>query len=202
MSSRKILPLVLLLALAACDMQNQPKLKPLDESDFFSDGRASRPRVPGTVAWGHLNDDELLVLGTVKGKPSDLFPFPVTEATLSRGRERFGIYCTPCHDRAGSGNGLVVRRGFPKPPSFHIDRLRQSPAGHFVNVMANGWGRMDSYGDRLTPEDRWAIAAWMRVLQRSQDTPVASIPAPERERLAQEPVHVSTEGALGDLSKW
>lgn len=188
--------------LAACDMQNQPKLKPLDGSDFFSDGRGSRPRVPGTVARGHLNDDELLVSGNMKGKPVDLFPFPVTEATLNWGRERYQIYCTPCHDRAGSGNGLVVRRGFPKPPSFHIDRLRKAPAGHFVNVISNGWGRMDSYGDRLTPEDRWAVTAWVRVLQRSQDTTVASIPVSERDRLAVEPVQVSTTGALGDLSKW
>lgn len=202
MSSRNAAVLLIAVFLAACDMQNQPKLKPLDGSDFFSDGRGSRPRVPGTVARGHLNDDELLVSGNIKGKPANLFPFPVTESTLNRGRERFQIYCTPCHDRAGSGNGLVVRRGFPKPPSFHIDRLRQVPVGHIVNVIANGWGRMDSYGDRLSAEDRWAVAAWVRVLQRSQDTPVASLPAPERERLANEPVQVSTSGALGDLSKW
>lgn len=190
------------LCLAGCDMMDQPKLKPLEESSFFSDGRASRPRVPGTVAWGHLNNDELLATGKVKGQAMDLFPFPVTQDTLHRGQERFQIYCTPCHDKAGSGNGMVVRRGFPKPPSFHEDRLRKAPAGHFVDVMTKGLGRMDSYGDRLAPEDRWAVAAWIRTLQQSQDNALGSIPPEEQARLKEEPVQLSTGGALGDLSKW
>ena len=197
-----------ILSLAWClsgcdtDMSHQPKLKPLQESDFFQDGRASRPRVPGTVARGHLNDDELLMTGQLKGQDADLFPFPVTRELLNRGQERYDIYCAVCHDRIGTGNGMVVRRGFPKPPSFHTDMLRKAPAGHFVYVITHGFGRMSPYADRISPPDRWAIAAYVRALQLSQSTKISDLPEFERARLKNEPVRASSTTALGALSAW
>ncbi|MGC9997485.1 MAG: cytochrome c [Terriglobia bacterium] len=171
--------------LFACrlDMHVQPKYKPLDSSNFFGDGRSVRPEVPGTVAHGHLRTDELLYTGKVNGVPADLFPFPITRQVLERGRERFNIYCSPCHDYTGSGRGLVVQRGFPPPPSYHIDRLVKAPAGHFFDVITNGYGAMYSYAARVDPQDRWAIVAYIRALQLSQHAALDDVPAPEREPL-------------------
>ena len=165
------------------DMHVQPKYKPLDPSSFFGDGRSARPEVPGTVAHGHLSTDELLYTGKVNGEPADLFPFPVTRQVLERGRERFNIYCSPCHDYTGSGRGLVVQRGFPPPPSYHIDRLVKAPAGHFFDVITNGYGAMYSYAARVEPRDRWAIVAYIRALQLSQHATLDDVPAQEREQL-------------------
>lgn len=158
------------LALAGCrlDMHLQPKYKPYEPTTFFDDGRSERPPVPGTVARGHLHEDELLYTGKENGVLVDKFPFPITMADLRRGQERFNIYCTPCHDYTGSGHGMIVQRGMPVPPSFHIDRLRGEPAGHFVDVMTNGLGNMYSYAARVEPEDRWRITAYIRALQLSQ----------------------------------
>jgi len=173
------------LFLFACrlDMHVQPKYKPLDSSNFFGDGRSARPEVPGTVAHGHLRADELLYSGKVNGEPADLFPFPITRQVLERGRERYNIYCSPCHDYTGSGGGLVVQRGFPPPPSYHIDRLVKAPAGHFFDVITNGYGAMYSYAARVDPQDRWAIVAYVRALQLSQHAALDNVPAQEKEQL-------------------
>lgn len=161
------------------DMQVQPKYVPEDPSTFFADGRSERPPVEGTVARGGLRTDDLLYTGRVNGQVADLFPFPITAADLARGRERYNIYCSPCHDYTGSGNGMIVQRGFPSPPSFHLDRLRQAPAGHFFEVITNGVGLMYSYAARVTPEDRWRIAAYIRALQLSQHGSITDVPASE-----------------------
>src|SRR5262249_25550912 len=145
--------------------------------------RSARPTVEGTIARGRLEADELFYTGKTGGKESDVFPFRPTEATFRRGRERFDIYCAPCHDRTGSGQGLVVRRGFRPPPSFHIERLRQAPAGHFFDVMTHGFGAMPDYAEQVAPEDRWAIAAYIRALQLSQQAGVADAPENEKRRL-------------------
>ncbi len=166
------------------DMHLQPKYKPDEPSTFFQDGRADRPEVPGTVARGHLRTDELLYTGRVNGKALDQFPFSITPQVLARGRERYNIYCSPCHDYTGSGNGMIVQRGFPPPPSYHTERLRQAPAGHFFEVMTDGYGTMFSYAGRITPEDRWAIVAYIRALQLSQHATVNDVPAGERQKLA------------------
>jgi mono/diheme cytochrome c family protein len=167
------------LALTACrqDMHVQPKYVPEDPSIFFADGRSERPTVEGTVARGYLRTDELLYTGRINGTVVDLFPFPITAADLSRGRERYNIYCSPCHDYTGSGNGMIVQRGFPPPPSYHLDRLRQAPVGHFFEVITNGLGMMYSYASRVSPEDRWRIAAYIRALQLSQRGSPSDIPA-------------------------
>jgi mono/diheme cytochrome c family protein len=168
----------LFLALAGCrqDMHDQPKYKPLAASKFFKDGLSARPIVEGTVARGHLDDDVELFTGkTAAGKLVDQMPVPVTAALVARGRERFDIYCSPCHDRTGSGNGMVVRRGFKQPPSYHIDRLRQAPVGHFYDVMTNGFGAMPDYRAQIEPADRWAIVAYIRALQRSQHATLADL---------------------------
>lgn len=171
--------------MAGCrlDMHLQPKYKTYAPTKFFDDGRSERQPVAGTVARGHLRDDELLYTGKENGAESDRFPFPITAADLERGRERFNIYCTPCHDYTGSGHGMIVQRGFPSPPSFHIDRLRQAPAGHFVDVMTNGLGNMYSYAARVEPEDRWRIAAYIRALQLSEHATAQDAPPEERQKL-------------------
>jgi len=174
---------VLFLFACRLDMHVQPKYKPLDPSSFFGDGRSVRPEVPGTVAHGHLRTDELLYTGRVNGQPADQFPFPITRQVLERGRERFNVYCSPCHDYTGNGNGLVVQRGFPPPPSYHIDRLMKAPAGHFFDVITNGYGAMYSYAERVEPRDRWAIVAYIRALQLSQHASLDDVPAQEREHL-------------------
>ena len=165
------------------DMHLQPKYKPLDPSNFFGDGRSARPEVPGTVAHGHLRTDELLYTGKLNGEPADAFPFPITRKVLERGRERYNIYCSPCHDYTGSGRGLVVQRGFPPPPSYHLERLVKAPAGHFFDVITHGYGAMYSYASRVTPEDRWAIVAYIRALQLSQHAALEDVPAQAREQL-------------------
>jgi cytochrome c553 len=167
------------------DMHIQPKYLPYDPSNFFDDGRSERQPVPGTVARGHLRLDELLNTGKENGVLSNRFPFPITHADLERGRERFNIYCTPCHDYTGSGRGMIVQRGFPSPPSYHIDRLRNAPAGHFFDVMTNGFGSMYSYASRVSPEDRWRIAAYIRALQLAQHASITDVPQSERGQLAE-----------------
>jgi len=168
------------------DMHVQPRYQPEDPSTFFADGRSERPAVEGTVARGQLRSDELLHTGRVNGVVADLFPFPITAAELGRGRERYDIYCSPCHDYSGGGRGMIVQRGFPSPPSFHIERLRQAPAGHFFEVMTNGFGLMYAYASRVSLEDRWRIAAYIRALQLSQHGSTADVPASQRGSLAGE----------------
>ena len=158
-------------------MQNQPRFKPLRKSDFYADGRSSRPLVPGTVARGQLRDDTYFYTGMIGKEAGDVMPFPVTREVLERGRERFNIYCAPCHSRTGDGNGMIVQRGYRRPPSYHIDRLRQAPLGHFFDVITNGFGAMPDYAAQVPPADRWAIIAYIRALQLSQAAPASLVPA-------------------------
>jgi len=166
------------------DMHDQPKYRALRQSDFFPDQRAARPLVEGTVARGLLNDDDLLNTGKVNGQLAAEFPFPVTAEVVARGRERFDIFCSPCHDRTGGGNGMIVRRGYRRPPTFHQDRLRQVPPGHFVDVMTNGFGAMPDYRAQVPARDRWAIAAYIRALQLSENATLSEVPPGERDTLA------------------
>ena len=154
------------------DMHVQPKYLPYQPTDFFGDGRSERQPVPGTVARGQLRLDELMFTGRENGVVVDKFPFPITKADLDRGRERYNVYCTPCHDYTGTGRGMIVQRGFPQPPSYHIQRLRDAPAGHFYEVMTNGFGAMYSYAARVEPADRWRIAAYIRVLQLARNATI------------------------------
>jgi mono/diheme cytochrome c family protein len=177
--------LVAALAGAGCrqDMHDQPKFIPLKASDFFADHRSGRPLVEGTVARGKLGEDELLNTGKVNGQPADTFPFPVSTGVLARGRERFDIYCSPCHDRTGGGEGMIVRRGYKRPPSLHIDRLRDMPAGYFFDVIANGFGAMPDYRAQIPVRDRWAIVAYVRALQLSEHATIDDVPPSERPKL-------------------
>jgi hypothetical protein len=164
-------------------MVQQPSYRPFQPSDQFADGTSARPLPADTVARGHLRDDTLLFTGSINGQPADEFPFPVTREVLDRGRQRFDVYCLPCHGYLGDGDGMVVQRGFSPPPSFHTDRLRQAPVGHFFDVMSNGTGSMPSYAAQLTAPDRWAIAAYIRALQLSQHATIEDVPADQRPQL-------------------
>ncbi|HZT42386.1 MAG TPA: cytochrome c [Chthonomonadaceae bacterium] len=170
--------LALLFLLPGCwqDMWTNARVMPLAASPVFVNDRSSRPLVPDTVARGHADLDQAFYTGFVNGKPVLTLPVPLTRALLLRGQQRFDIYCSPCHGYAGYGNGMIVQRGFPAPPSYHSDRPRKAPIGHFFDVMTNGYGLMYSYADRVTPEDRWAIAAYIRALQRSQDATTHDVP--------------------------
>jgi hypothetical protein len=174
---------------AACrqDMHDQPKYIPLRPTNFFGDGRSERPLIDGTVARGHLADDTAYYAGKgPDGKPVDTFPFPVTREVLSRGQERYNVYCTPCHDRTGSGLGMIVRRGYRRPPSYHIDRLRQVPNGYIYDVITSGFGAMPDYAAQIAPADRWAIVAYVRALQLSQNASINDVPAGDRGKLNQQ----------------
>ena len=177
--------ILLSLSGAACrqDMHDQPKLEAYEASDFFADGQAMRPSPENTVARGQLFEDELLHTGKVNGQLADALPFPVTREVLERGRERFGIYCTPCHGETGMGNGMVVQRGYRPAASFHSEALRSRPLGHYVDVMTNGFGAMPDYRAQVAPGDRWAIAAYIRVLQLSQQATVEDVPEDRRREL-------------------
>jgi mono/diheme cytochrome c family protein len=164
-------------------MHDNPRAEPLEASRFYADGSSARPLVEGTVARGHLNDDEFLHTGKIGGAPVTEFPFAITRAELDRGENRFNIYCAPCHGRLGDGRGMVVQRGFRQPPSFHIDRLRQAPPGYVFDVITNGFGVMPDYRAQVTVEDRWAIVAYLKALQLSQNATVADVPEAERGHL-------------------
>jgi mono/diheme cytochrome c family protein len=139
--------------------------------------------VAGTVAQGHLNEDTHLVLGEVNGQPAETFPEAVTLDMIRRGHERYNIFCAPCHDRAGTGNGMVVQRGFKKPVSFHDPRLRASPVGYFYGNITKGFGQMPSYAAQIPVKDRWAIVAYIRALQYSYQATLDDVPEAERARL-------------------
>ena len=165
------------LATTACrqDMHNQPRYKPLAATDFFGDGRASRPAIADTVARGQLHVDEARYTGKVNGQDVEAFPIQITPADVRRGQERFDIYCSPCHGRLGNGHGMIVARGLRQPPNYLDQRLVDAPVGHFFDVMTNGYGAMYSYASRVSVDDRWRIAAYIRALQLSQGaTPTAA----------------------------
>jgi mono/diheme cytochrome c family protein len=194
-------------------MANQPSYKPLEPSAFFGDGRSARPLVPGTVARGHLRSDtgmfsglhrspdrealaaalvaaaagrnvlSTLSLASLEDNPVDAFPFPVTAEVMERGRERYMIFCVVCHDPLGTGRGKIVERGYTAPPTFHQERLRKAPVGHFYEVITNGYGSMPEYAPQIPPRDRWAIVAYIRALQLSQYAPLSELPPEDRARI-------------------
>jgi len=164
-------------------MSQQPKYLPLAPADFFADGSSARPGVEGTVARGMLRSDEAFYSGRRDGVLVERAPVPVNRRLLERGRQRFGIFCSPCHGQLGNGEGVIVMRGFQGPASYHVDRLREAPDGHFFDVITHGYGAMASYAARIPPEDRWAITAYIRALQLSQAAPIEDVPAGEREKL-------------------
>lgn len=174
------------------DMQDQPRYKAYKKSDFFSDGRASRDLPAGTVARGNLREDKIFFTGKkenadpnvqvqtttdatgntlVSSFPNDVekMPVEVTKELVNRGQERYNIYCIVCHGPVGAGNGMIVRRGYSQPPTYHDDRLRNAPDGHFYDVITNGWGKMNGYAAQIPVADRWAIVSYIRALQVSQD---------------------------------
>ena len=159
------------LMLSGCrqDMQDQPKFIPQRGTSFFADGRSVRPQVANTVARSQMHENEYFYTGLVNGKEGDGFPMALTHEVMERGQERFNIYCTPCHSRVGNGAGMIVQRGYRPAGDFHTDRLRNAPLGHFFSVMTHGYGAMPDYAAQLTPEDRWAVVAYIRALQLSQD---------------------------------
>jgi hypothetical protein len=175
---------ILPLLLAACSqkMRDQPKLNPDEASAFFSNGTSSQIPVPDTVPRGYVRDDVMLFTGKdAAGNDVSELPFPVTRQDLLRGQERFNIYCAPCHGRLGNGAGVVVQRGFLAPPTFHQDRLRNAPVGHFYDVITNGLPPMPSYANQIAPRDRWDIIAFIRALQLSQNESVSNLSPAERQ---------------------
>lgn len=188
--------LLCLCCLAACekakqDMYDQPKYKPFARSELFADGNSSRPLPENSVLYsngpfagtssGRIGTDN--VDADIAASHAKTNPYPVTMQLLRRGQERYEIYCMPCHSPVGDGDGLIARRGFPHPPSYHIERLRQAPGRHFFDVISKGHGIMYSYADRVAPPDRWAIVAYIRALQLSQNADAKSLPPEAREHL-------------------
>jgi mono/diheme cytochrome c family protein len=169
--------------------------QPLRESLFVKNVSTSRVPVEGTIARGTLQDDAAFFTGKEAGAEASALPFALTAEVLDRGEQRFNIYCTPCHGLSGQGDGMIVRRGYRQPPSFHVDRLQSAPLGHFYDVMTNGFGAMPDYRAQIASRDRWAIAAYVRALQLSQHAAAADIPAEERQKLAQP---AAAPGAAGE----
>jgi hypothetical protein len=183
-----LLPLagIFLVGCSRLDMQDQPKYKPQRPSDFFADGRSGRPEIEGTVARGEMQEDNAFFTGKdEQGADLEAFPVPVDKAFIERGRGRYDIYCAPCHGRLGNGLGMIVRRGFKQPPSYHIERLRSAPVGHFYEVITNGYGAMLNYASQVQPRDRWAIIAYIRALQFSQNVNAGELSAELRGKLPQ-----------------
>jgi len=177
-----------MLLLVSCQQQmaDQPRYQPLQRSTFFNDERSARPRIPGTVAQEDPQGNPPLVTGLNGNTPVTDLPIPLTPALILRGQERFDIFCAPCHDRVGTGNGMIAQRGYRHPPSYHIPRLREAPIGHFFEVMTHGFGQMPSYADQVPVQDRWAIAAYIRALQLSEHAALGDVSQAERARLQEQ----------------
>jgi mono/diheme cytochrome c family protein len=176
--------------LAACvfgacrqDMHDNPRYEPLEPSTFFADGRSQRPLVANTIARGQLREDEHLYTGKVNGQLATTFPIAVNDQLMLRGQERFNVFCSPCHGRTGLGDGMVVRRGYRAPTSFHDARLRQAPPGYIFDVITHGFGAMPDYATQIPVPDRWAIAAYIKALQFSQNASVNDVPPDRRGQL-------------------
>lgn len=189
--------------LAGCrqDMHDAPRYDPLEASAFLPGGASAQPLVEGTVARGFENADELLTTGKVGGVEANLFPFAMTAADMDLGQQRFNTFCSPCHARSGEGDGMVVQRGYRQPPSLHIDRLRQAPAGQFFDRITNGFGVMPAYRAQIAVEDRWRIVAYVRALQASHQGTRDDVPPAEMERLdnpAPAAGEATAEGATED----
>jgi mono/diheme cytochrome c family protein len=173
-----VMSALMVLSVSGCrqDMQNQPKMLPQRSSALFADGRSVRPQVYGTVARSQGDAAGYFRTGLLDGKEADRMPFPVTAEVLARGQERFNTYCSPCHSRIGNGRGMITQRGFHLAGDFHAERLLLAPVGHFFNVMTNGYGAMPNYAAELAPQDRWAVVAYIRALQLSQDAKPTDVP--------------------------
>jgi mono/diheme cytochrome c family protein len=171
--------LAVLIPLAGCrqDMQNEPKMIPQRGSKFFASGRSVRPQVLGTVARGQLDADTYFYTGLIDEKAQDAMPYPVNMTVLRRGQERFDIYCTPCHSRVGNGRGMIVERGYKPAGDLLSSRILKEPLGHYFDVISHGYGAMPDYAAQITPQDRWAIAAYIRALQLSQNATLQDVPA-------------------------
>ena len=165
------------------DMHDAPRYDTLEKSDFFADQRTARPLIDGTVARGQLRADDAFYTGKNGATLVAELPMPVTKPLLARGQDRFNVYCSPCHAKTGLGDGMVVRRGYKQPPSFHEARLRQQPVGYFYDVITRGFGQMPDYAAQVQPADRWAVAAYIRALQISQHATVADVPEADRSKL-------------------
>jgi len=177
-SAVALLTSIALLSACRIDMHVQPRINPLARSDFFTDQRGARPLIEGTVARGQLHEDTYFYTGKIGNNPGDYMPFPVTKEVLERGRERYDIFCAPCHSRVGDGNGFVPSRGFArKPPSYHTARLQKAPLGYIYDVISSGFGIMPDYASQIPPRDRWNIVAYVRALQLSQNATRADVPA-------------------------
>ena len=176
-----------LMTWTACvqQMGTQPRGTPLEPNTFFRDGQSARPVVGGTVPSNYTRSNQRVETPPAFDSKADSLPFPLTKEVLDRGRERFNIYCVACHGTIGYGDGIVVQRGLSRPPSYHEDRLRQAPLGHFYDVMTNGFGAMGSYAAQVEPKDRWAIAAYIRALQVSQRASLDDVPPEKRSQLDQ-----------------
>ena len=184
MSRAVMLPLLLVLASCQQDMATKGRTLPLESSAFFKDGRSARPQIEGTVAQGQLHDDDLLYSGMQGSRISPTFPFAVTRATIERGQDRYNIFCAPCHDHAGTGKGVVIPFGFEHgPESFHSPRMREAAPGYIYNAITNGFGIMNGYAAQIRPEDRWAIVAYVRALQLSQNANVSELSESDRQQL-------------------
>lgn len=185
MPGRTLAIALLAVAVSACrqDMHDAPRYEPLEQSTFFADGRSQRPLVPNTVPRGFLREDEHLYRGKVNGQLAIEFPMPVSASLMLRGQERYNVFCSPCHGRTGAGDGMVVRRGYRAPTSFHDPRLRQAPPGYIFDVITNGFGAMPDYAAQIPVGDRWAIAAYMKALQFSQNATLKDVPAEKRSDL-------------------
>ena len=178
---------LILFAFTGCElrqaMYDQEKYEPLEASNFFADGMTFRQPISGTVARGQLMLDPHFYQGKVDDQLASTLPVEAASELLERGRERYDSFCAPCHDKTGSGNGMIVKRGLKQPPSFHQQRLREIPVGHFFDVMTNGYGLMYSYASRIPVEDRWAIVAYIKVLQHSQNLEIDKLPAEDQRQL-------------------
>jgi mono/diheme cytochrome c family protein len=167
-------------------MRDQPRYEALEASGFFPDGKIARHPVEGTVARGQLHDDAAFATGKENGQFVSEIPLEIDEALLLRGQERYQIHCAMCHGYGGLGDGMVVQRGFNRPPSFHEDRIKDLPAGHYLDAITNGFGLMPRYGPRISIRDRWAIVAYVRVLQISRSATLEDVPEDQRRRLREE----------------
>jgi mono/diheme cytochrome c family protein len=190
-----------LILLASCgpNMRDQAKCQPLEGSSFFADGKCARDIPANTVPRGALEADypqAAAGAGGTSGAPAGAtaapagggaqaqdFPFPITREVLSVGHLSYDTFCSPCHGLSGNGDGMIVQRGFPAPPSFHTQRLRDVPPGYIYSVITNGFGRMYSYASRVKPDERWAIVAYVRALQLSQNATIDDVPPEERPKL-------------------
>lgn len=178
---RLIVTMAALAALAGCQQQMavQPRYQPLSASDYFADGQTARQPVDGTLAQGRAELDPLYV-----AKDETTFPLPLTADLVARGQQRYNIFCTPCHGLTGDGDGYITTRGFRRPPTFHSDRLRAAPVGNYFDVITNGFGAMYDYSAQISPRDRWAIIAYIRALQLSQNVPASQLTPDERAKIA------------------